>query len=87
VEDVRPFVDECDWCGRKLAGLMRRSQIEQMVVVQEKHIDQSGRPCLGSGRSLGTSIMRERDIAANLRQHVRDYVDEFINDYLAANQK
>ena len=24
MEDVRPFEVECDWCGRKLAGQMRR---------------------------------------------------------------
>jgi hypothetical protein len=29
-----------------------------MVVVQEKHEDQSGRHCLGSGRSLGTWPLR-----------------------------
>lgn len=29
-------------------------RVGQMVVVQEKHEDQSGHRCLGSGRSLGT---------------------------------
>jgi hypothetical protein len=33
---------------------MRRSQVGQMVVVQEGHLDDAGRPCLGSGRTLGT---------------------------------
>ena len=58
MEDVRPFEVECDWCGRKLTGRMRRSQVGQMVVVQERHQDGSGRRCLGSGRSLGTWPLR-----------------------------
>ena len=58
MDDIRPFEVECDWCGQKLTGDMQRSQVGQMVVVQEKHIDQSGRPCLGSGRSLGTWPLR-----------------------------
>jgi hypothetical protein len=58
LEDVRPFDVECDWCGRKLSGQMRRSQIGQTIVVQESHVDESGRRCLGSGRSLGTWPLR-----------------------------
>jgi hypothetical protein len=58
MEDIRPFEVECDWCGRKLAGQMRRSQVGQMVVVQEQHLDGAGRPCLGSGRSLGSWPLR-----------------------------
>ncbi len=54
MEDARPFEVECDWCGRPLAGQIRRAQVGKMVVVQEKHQDAGGRPCLGSGRSLGT---------------------------------
>jgi hypothetical protein len=58
VEDVRPFEVECDWCGQKLTGEMRRSQVGSMVVVQEKHSDHSDRPCLESGQSLGTWPLR-----------------------------
>ena len=54
MEEARPFEVECDWCGRPLTGQVRRSQIGQMVVIQEKHQDPGGRACLGSGRSLGS---------------------------------
>jgi hypothetical protein len=37
-----------------LAGKVRRSQVGQMIVVQEKHVDPAGRPCLGTGRALGS---------------------------------
>ena len=51
---VRQLRVPCDWCGRMLVGKVRRSQVGQMVVVQEKHTDAAGRPCLGTGRALGS---------------------------------
>ena len=45
---------ECDWCGQILTGQMRRSEVGRAVIVKVDHLDLSGRPCLGSGRSLGT---------------------------------
>ena len=54
VDDVRPFEVECDWCGRKLSGQMRRSQVGQIVVVGERHLDRGGRNCPGTGRAQGT---------------------------------
>lgn len=53
-ETVRQLRVECDWCGRMLAGKVRRSEVGRMIVVQEKHADAKGRPCLGTGRALGS---------------------------------
>ena len=51
--EARPISVECDWCGQKLDGQIRRSQVGRMVVIQAPHRDSSGRPCLGSGRTIG----------------------------------
>jgi hypothetical protein len=51
--EARPISVECDWCGQKLEGLVRRGQVGRMVVIQARHRDRNGRPCLGSGRTIG----------------------------------
>ena len=51
--EARPISVECDWCGQRLDGQVRRSQVGRMVVVQARHRDPNGRPCLGSGRAIG----------------------------------
>jgi len=58
VDEVRPLEVECDWCGRPLAGEVRRSQVGKMVLVRVAHRSESGRPCLGTGRRLGTWPLR-----------------------------
>ena len=54
MDEIRPIEVECDWCGQMLAGQMRGSEVGRAVVVKVEHNDLSGRPCLGSGRNLGT---------------------------------
>ena len=51
--EARPISVECDWCGQKLDGRIRRGQVGRMVVIQTRHQDAAGRPCLGSGRTIG----------------------------------
>ena len=51
--EARPISVECDWCGQKLDGRIRRGQVGRMVVIQSRHRDAAGRPCLGSGRTIG----------------------------------
>jgi hypothetical protein len=51
--EARPISVECDWCGQKLDGRIRRGQVGRMVVIQAPHRDRAGRPCLGSGRTIG----------------------------------
>jgi hypothetical protein len=51
--EARPISVECDWCGQKLDGRIRRGQVGRMVVIQAPHRDRAGRPCLGSGRAIG----------------------------------
>lgn len=52
--EARPISVECDWCGQRLDGRIRRGQVGRMVVIQAQHRDPAGRPCLGSGRTIGT---------------------------------
>ncbi|HKD18169.1 MAG TPA: hypothetical protein VKG23_09880 [Thermoanaerobaculia bacterium] len=51
--EARPISVECDWCGQKLEGRIRRGQVGRMVVIQAQHRDRAGRSCLGSGRTIG----------------------------------
>jgi hypothetical protein len=51
--EARPISVECDWCGQKLDGQIRRGQVGRMIVIQAPHLDRAGRPCLGSGRTIG----------------------------------
>ena len=51
--EARPISVECDWCGQKLDGQIRRGQVGRMIVIQAPHRDRAGRPCLGSGRTIG----------------------------------
>ena len=51
--EARPISVECDWCGQKLDGRIRRGQVGRMVVIQSRHRDPAGRSCLGSGRTIG----------------------------------
>jgi hypothetical protein len=51
--EARPIAVECDWCGQKLDGQIRRGQVGRMVVIQAPHRDRTGRSCLGSGRTIG----------------------------------
>jgi len=51
--EARPISVECDWCGQKLDGRIRRDQVGRMVVIQSRHRDPAGRSCMGSGRTIG----------------------------------
>jgi len=55
---ARPISVECDWCGQKLTGHVRREHVGRMIVVQALHRDAGGRDCLGSGRAIGTWPLR-----------------------------
>jgi hypothetical protein len=58
VDEVRLLEVECDWCGQILGGEVRRSQVGKMVLVRAVHRSASGRPCLGTGRRVGTWPLR-----------------------------
>ena len=69
--ETLPLEVVCDWCGQILTGQMRSSEVGSVVVVKVEHADQSGRPCLGSGRSIGAwplSVeLRETSVGFEIR--------------------
>jgi excisionase family DNA binding protein len=56
--EQRPFSVACDWCGTVLVSHVRREDAGRMVVVQGRHADKDGRPCVGVGRGIAKWPLR-----------------------------